>query len=97
MSYISLFSNFCEIHGPKLVMATIITKQSINDLLPKIWENLEEDTSSECDYCNSFDRKKFPCLVTYENNMTFVSSRCGINDYKILKHAAMRCLSCESG
>ena len=97
MSYISLFSNFCEIHGPTLIMATIITKQSMNDLLPKISSNLEQDTNSECDYCNSFDRKNFPCLVTYENNTAFVSSRCGIYESKILKHAAMRCLSCESG
>ena len=92
-----MLSYFCEIHGPSLIMATNSTKQKMDELLPKVWENLDQDTSYECDYCKSFDTSTFPCLVTYENNMTFFSSRNGLYESKALKHASMRCLSCESG
>lgn len=97
MNYISILSYFCEIHGPSLMMATMISKQKMDEILPKVWENLEQDTFSDCEYCKSFDTKNFPCLVTYENNATFVSSRNGLYETKVLKHASMRCLSCESG
>ena len=97
MNYTSILSYFCEIHGPSLMMATMISKQKMDEILPKVWENLEQDTFSDCEYCKSFDTKNFPCLVTSENNATFVSSRNGLYETKVLKHASMRCLSCESG
>lgn len=100
MCYVGLLSTFCEVHGPTLIMATIITSsQTIEALLPKIAQELADDPFKDCDYCKTFDSKSYPCLASFEDGVTYVSSRCGagIIDTKCLKHASMRCLSCESG
>ncbi len=96
-----MVSIFCEIHGPNLIMSTILTSNKpLNEILPKIKSELKDDNSRNCSYCKSFEADTFPSLVTFEpNDVTFVSSRsgCGIYETKALKHACMRCLSCESG
>lgn len=100
MCYVGLLSTFCEVHGPSLIMATIITSsQTIEALLPRIAQELADDPFKDCEYCKTFDSKSYPCLASFEDGASFVSSRCGagIIDTKCLKHASMRCLSCESG
>ena len=99
MSYIGIISTFCEVHGPSLIMATVIVQEAVEDLLPKIFKEQEADSSIDCEYCKSFSNVTLPCMVTTEHNSTYLSSRCGGGLYttRDLKHSCMRCLSCESG
>ena len=99
MCYIGVLSNFCEIHGPSLIMATVISNENVESLLGIIAKELNDDPSGSCEYCKSFNGKLYPCLVTVEHNISYLSSRCGggLYDTKALRHACMRCLSCESG
>ena len=97
MCYVGLLSLFCEVHGPVVLMTTITISESIENLLPQIHSELSEDPTSNCEYCQSFQAKTWPCLVSQEHNVTFLSSRSGVYDIKSFKHVCLRCLSCESG
>ena len=100
MCFVGLLSLFCEIHGPVVLMTTITISESIENLLPQIHSELTEDPAANCEYCQSFQAKTWPCLVSQEHNMTFLSSRGGGNgiyDVKSFKHVCLRSLSCESG
>ena len=102
MALIGLLSLFCEVHGPVVLMTTISTSESIDNLLPQIHADLAEDLTANCEYCQSFQLKTMPCMVSQEHNVTFLSSRScgdggGIFDAKGFKRTCLRCLSCESG
>lgn len=81
-------------------MATVIsTAENVENILKSINKELKNDSTKDCEYCHSFQASSCPCLVSLEQNIAFVSSRCGAGIYetKALKHASMRSLSCESG
>ena len=95
MCYIGLLSIFCEIHGPSVLMTTIGVNEPIENLLPRIVAELNEDATADCEYCQSFYSKAaWPCLASFEHNVTFISSRGGggMYDTKGLRHVSLRCL-----
>ena len=93
MCYAAILSLFCEIHGPTVLMSTIMSNESIESLLPRLNAELNEDATVHCEFCQSFQPKTWPCLTSFEPAVTFVSSRGG----KGFKHISLRSLSCESG
>ena len=96
MCYLGILSIFCEIHGPTVLMTTIAVNESIENILPKLVAELHEDGTINCEYCQSFHFKTWPCLTSLEHNVIFVSSRGGggIFDAKSLKHISLRSLRC---
>lgn len=101
MTFEAILCQFCEVHGPTVVLSTCILSSShfsAASHVPEAASKLAEDASRSCQTCGTFSSTN-PVLISHNQDydVTLVSGRNSNHNTMLAKHVCVRGLSCESG